>query len=165
MFRTLVKTENHWLPMVLRLALGIMIFAHGAQKMLGWWGGGGFSPTMSYFTGMGIPAFLAFLAIAAEFFGGLGLIIGFLTRIAAFGVAVNMVMAAILVHAANGFFMDWQGTGAGHGFEFHLLAAALGVAVIRLGAGAVSVDRAIYRSRYERIPRTEPGEERPRRAA
>jgi putative oxidoreductase len=165
MFRTLVKTENHWLPMLMRIALGIVIFAHGAQKMLGWWGGGGFGPTMGFFTGMGFPAFLAFMAIAAEFFGGLGLILGFLGRIAALGVAINMFVAAVVVHAANGLFLDWQGTQGGHGIEFHLLALAVCLAVIRLGSGAASVDRAIYRRRYERVLRTAPREERPRRAA
>lgn len=167
MFRTLVKTENHWLPMLLRLGLGVVIFAHGAQKMLGWWGGGGYSATMSGFTGMGIPSVLAFLAIAAEFFGGLGLIFGFLTRIAALGVLVNMVVAALLVHSPHGLFLDWQGTQAGHGVEFHILAAVLSAAVLRLGAGAVSVDRAIYHRRYERAPRMEPirEEDRPPRAA
>ena len=165
MFRTLIKTENHWLPTLLRLGLGIVMFAHGAQKMLGWWGGGGFETTMSGFGQMGIPAVFGFLAIAAEFFGGLGLIVGFLTRIAAFGVACNMLVAAVMVHAPHGLFLDWSGAQDGHGVEFHILALALSVAVMRLGAGAVSVDRAIYRSRYERMPHATRRPEEPRRAA
>lgn len=163
MFRSLVKTQNHWLPVILRLTLGIVFFAHGAQKVLGWWGGGGFNATMGGFTGMGIPAVFAFLAIAAEFFGGLGLIFGFLGRIAAFGVACVMLVAALMVHAPYGLFMNWQGTAAGHGFEYHLLALALSIAVMRLGSGAVSLDRAIYRSRYERLEASTP--QQPRRAA
>ncbi|HWQ56453.1 MAG TPA: DoxX family protein [Bryobacteraceae bacterium] len=164
MFRRLVKTQNHWLPLVLRLTLGIVFFAHGAQKMLGWWGGGGFSATMGGFTGMGIPAPFAFLAIAAEFFGGLGLIVGFLGRIAAFGVACVMLVAIVMVHAPNGLFINWGGTQPGHGFEFHLLALALSVAIIRLGSGAVSVDWAIsgrYKDRAEDVA----GPGQPRRAA
>src|SRR5437588_12672274 len=95
MFGRLVNTDpDNFVLTVLRLVLGVVFFAHGAQKMLGWFGGYGFSGTMGFFTHqMGIPAPLAFLAIAAEFFGGLGLILGFLTRVAAFGIAVNMVVA------------------------------------------------------------------------
>ena len=84
MFRKLIATDNDAAITVLRLVLGIAFFAHGAQKMLGWFGGYGFIGTMGFFTGvMHIPAVFAFLAIAAEFFGGLGLILGLLTRVAA----------------------------------------------------------------------------------
>src|SRR6202165_570362 len=94
MIRKLIATDNSSATTILRLALGVIFFAHGAQKMLGWFDGYGFTGTMGFFTGaMHIPAPLAFLAIAAEFFGGLGLILGFLTRIAAFGIAVNMLVA------------------------------------------------------------------------
>src|SRR5947209_4894305 len=94
MVRKLFATDDNTATAILRLVVGVVFFAHGAQKLLGWFGGYGFSGTMGFFTGpMHIPAPLAFLAIAAEFFGGLGLILGFLTRIAAFGIAVNMVVA------------------------------------------------------------------------
>ena len=89
------------------------------------------------------PLPLAFLAIAAEFFGGLGLILGFLTRIAAFGIAVNMVVAIAMVHGAFGFFMNWTGTQKGEGFEYHLLALAVTAFLMIRGAGALSLDRAI----------------------
>jgi putative oxidoreductase len=99
---------------------------------------------MGMFTGyLHIPAPLAFLAIAAEFFGGLGLILGFLTRIAAFGIAVNMVVAVIMVHSGNGFFMNWTGTQKGEGFEYHLLALAVTAFLMIRGAGALSLDRVI----------------------
>jgi putative oxidoreductase len=131
---------------VLRLALGVVFFAHGAQKVLGWYGGPGFSGTMQMFTGtMGIPALLAVLAIAAEFLGGLGLIAGFLGRIAAFGIIANMVVAIFMVHAPFGFFMNWTGAQAGEGFEYHLLAIAIGLAVLIRGSGALSVDLALGR--------------------
>ena len=144
MIRKLFSTDDNTATAVLRLVLGIVFFAHGAQKMLGWFGGYGFSGTMGFFTGtMHIPAPFAFLAIAAEFFGGVGLILGFLTRIAAFGIAVNMVVAIATVHSAFGFFMNWTGTQKGEGYEYHLLTLAITVFLMLRGAGAFSVDRAI----------------------
>jgi putative oxidoreductase len=144
MVRKLFATDDDFATAILRLVLGVVFFAHGAQKMLGWFGGYGFSGTMGFFTGtMHIPAPFAFLAIAAEFFGGLGLILGFLTRIAAFGIAVNMVVAIATVHSAFGFFMNWSGTQKGEGFEYHLLALAATVLLMIRGAGAFSVDRVI----------------------
>ena len=115
----LFATDDSIATAILRLVLGVVFFAHGAQKMLGWFGGFGFSGTMGFFTGtMHIPTLLAFLAIAAEFFGSLGLILGFLTRIAALGIATNMAVAIATVHRAVGFFMNWNGTQKGEGFEF-----------------------------------------------
>ena len=144
MIRRLLATDDNTATAILRVALGVVFFAHGAQKMLGWFGGYGFSGTMGFFTGaMHIPAPLAFLAIAAEFFGGLGLILGFLTRIAAFGIAVNMLVAIAAVHGAFGFFMNWSGAQKGEGFEYHLLVLALTAFLMIRGAGAFSVDRAL----------------------
>ncbi len=144
MFRKLFATDDDTTTAILRLVLGIVFFAHGAQKMLGWFGGFGFSGTMGYFTGtMHIPAAFALLAICAEFFGGLGLILGFLTRIAAFGIAVNMLVAVATVHRAFGFFMNWNGTQKGEGFEFHLLVLAITAFLMIRGAGAFSLDHAI----------------------
>jgi putative oxidoreductase len=144
MFRKLFDTDDNTAAALLRVVLGVVFFAHGAQKMLGWFGGYGFSGTMGFFTGaMHIPAPLAFLAITAEFFGGLGLIAGFLTRIAALGIGVNMLVAIAAVHNAFGFFMNWSGTQKGEGFEYHLLVLAMAGFLIIRGAGAYSVDRAI----------------------
>src|ERR1700726_357397 len=99
MLRKLIATDNDIATTILRLVLGVIFFAHGAQKMLGWYGGFGFTGTMGFFTGvMHIPALFAFLAIAAEFFGSLGLIFGLLTRVAAFGIFANMVVAVAMVH-------------------------------------------------------------------
>jgi len=141
MFKKLIDTNDDAVQTVLRLALGIMIFPHGAQKMLGWFGGGGFSGTIQFFSGtFGVPAILAVLVIFAEFFGGLGLIAGFLSRVAAAGVALVMLGAVFMVHLQNGFFMNWMGNQAGEGFEFHLLAVALAVAVMVRGSGALSLD-------------------------
>ncbi len=146
MFRKLVSTSNTWAPTVLRLTLGVVFFAHGAQKTVGWFGGPGFSQTMAGFTGMHIPAPLAFVAIAAEFLGGLGLIVGLLARIAAFGIAVNMAVAIVAVHHKFGFFMNWFGDQKGEGIEYHLLAIAIALAVMISGGGALSLDRALSKN-------------------
>jgi putative oxidoreductase len=144
MWKMLLGTSNSPSLAIVRLVLGLVMFPHGAQKMLGWFGGYGFSGTMSAFTHqMGIPAPLAFLAICAEFFGGLGLIVGFLSRIAAFGVLCNMVVAVLTVHIRYGLFMNWFGANKGEGFEYHLLAIAMALAICIGGAGALSVDRAL----------------------
>jgi putative oxidoreductase len=144
MFRKLVSTSNDFTLTIVRLVLGVTFFMHGAQKMLGWFGGYGFHATMGFFTQqMGIPAPLAFLAICAEFFGGLGLLVGLLGRIAALGIIVNMLVAIVTVHHVNGFFMNWTGQQKGEGFEYHLLAIALAIIVLVKGSGAISIDRAI----------------------
>jgi len=144
MFRKLIATDDVPAIAILRLVLGIVFFAHGAQKMLGWFGGYSFHVTMGFFVhDMRIPAPLAFLAIAAEFFGGIGLLIGFLARIAAFGIAVNMVVAVAMVHWHNGFFMNWMGNQKGEGFEYHIIAVALAFLIFVRGAGAVSIDHLV----------------------
>jgi putative oxidoreductase len=142
--KRLLATPNDGILALMRLVLGIVFFLHGSQKMLGWFGGSGFSGTMHFFTGLlHIPAPLAALAICAEFFGGLGLIVGLLTRIAAFGISVNMVVAIWMVHLANGPFMNWYGNQKGEGYEYHLLALALAIPIMIRGAGAFSVDGAL----------------------
>ncbi len=148
MFRKILNTTDDYALTVLRLVMGVVFFAHGSQKLLGWFGGYGFSGTMGFLTKqMGIPAPFAFLAIAAEFFGGLGLIVGLLGRIAAFGVSCNMVVAVVMVHYQFGFFMNWAGNQKGEGFEYHLLAIAVALAIIIKGSGAFSIDRVLSESR------------------
>ena len=147
MFDRLVKTGNDPGLTILRLVLGTIFFAHGAQKMLGWFGGPGFSGTMREFTQqMAIPSILAFLAIAAEFFGALGLIVGLFSRIAVLGIMTVMGVAIAKVHAPYGLFMNWAGTQQGEGFEFHLLVIAVGVALLINGSGPLSIDRLLSRS-------------------
>ena len=141
--RRLLFTSSDFGLTILRLVFGIVFFAHGAQKMLGWFGGYGFHATMGFFAHMGVPAPFAFLAICAEFFGGLGLIVGLLTRIAAFGIMCNMIVAILTVHLHNGFFMNWTGQQKGEGFEYHLLAIAGLLVVLIKGAGALSIDHAL----------------------
>ena len=147
MFQRIINTHNDCAMTVVRLVLGLVMIAHGAQKMLGWFGGYGFSGTMGFFTAMGIPAPFGVLAILAEFLGGLGLIVGFLGRIAAFGIMCNMLVAIMMVHRQNGFFMNWAGNQKGEGFEFHLLAIAIAVAILIEGSGSLSVDRLLSERR------------------
>jgi len=139
----LIATSNDWTLTILRLAAGIMIFPHGLQKTFGWFGGAGFSAQMAGFERSHIPAVFALLAIAAEFLGGLGLIFGALTRIAAFGLASNMIVGVYLLHWKNGFFMNWSGHQKGEGFEFHILVVAMAIALMARGGGAASIDRAL----------------------
>jgi putative oxidoreductase len=142
--KRLLATSNDGVLTLMRLVLGIVFFLHGAQKLLGWFGGFGFSGTMHAFTGMmHIPAPFAFLAILAEFLGGIGLIVGLLARVAAFGIAMNMVVAVAMVHLANGPFMNWYGNQKGEGYEYHLLAIVIALTIMVRGAGAFSVDRAL----------------------
>jgi len=148
MFDKLVRTDHNVGATLLRLALGIVMFPHGAQKVLGCFGGYGFTGTMTAFTEqMHIPMIFAFLAICAEFLGSLGLISGFLTRVAAFGIFCVMLVAALLVHVPNGFFMNWSGAQKGEGFEYHILAIGIAVVLMLRGGGAWSVDEAIAKRR------------------
>jgi putative oxidoreductase len=148
MFQRIVNTRNDFALTIVRLVMGVVFFAHGAQKLLGWFGGYGFSGTMGFFTHqMGIPAPFAVLAICAEFFGGLGLIVGFLGRIAAFGIMCNMLVAVVMVHKQNGLFMNWAGNQKGEGFEYHLLAIAIALAILIKGSGALSADRTLTENR------------------
>lgn len=137
------KTDNSIATFLIRVTLGAVFFPHGAQKVLGWFGGYGLSATYGSFTrDMGIPALFAVLAIAAEFLGSLGLLFGFLTRIAAFGIA-SVMAVAMTHHYHNGFFMNWSGKQAGEGIEYHILAFALAIYLVIRGGGALSLDGAL----------------------
>ena len=139
MLKKLFQTKDDTAIMILRVLLGVVFFPHGMQKLLGWFGGNGFEGTMGFFTGtLGIPALFAFLAIIAEGLGSLGLLTGFLTRISAFGIAVNMAVAVYMLHFQNGFFMNWFGTQKGEGFEYHLLAIGLALLIMVNGSGKYS---------------------------
>ena len=140
-----VRTTPDLVLFTIRLLLAVVIWPHGAQKVLGWFGGYGFRGTMGFFTKtMGIPAPLAFLAIAAEFIGPVALALGLFGRVAALGIATVMVVAATTSHLSNGFFMNWFGNQKGEGFEFHILAFALAVAIMIGGSGAFSVDYHLF---------------------
>ncbi|MGI9064028.1 MAG: DoxX family protein [Pseudonocardiaceae bacterium] len=138
-------TSDDYAALVMRVFLGVVIFPHGAQKLLGWFGGLGFGGTMDYFAGLGVPAAVAFLVIVTEFFGSLALIVGLVSRVAAFGIGCIMIGASLIVHLPYGFFMDWFGQLSGEGFEYHILVVGLAAAVVIKGSGARSLDHRISR--------------------
>lgn len=140
----LFATQPDTGSLIIRITLGAVMFPHGAQKLLGWFGGYGFSGTMGFFTEqLGVPVFLAFLVILAESLGSLALIAGFLTRLSAFGIGASMIGAILMVHAGNGFFMNWYGMQEGEGYEYHLLVIGMALALIIRGAGRLAVDTLI----------------------
>ena len=144
--RKFFETNDDWSQLILRVTLGVVMFPHGAQKLLGWFGGYGFAGTMDMFTQkMGIPAALAFLVIITESLGSVGLVVGFLTRLAAFGIFCIMVVAIAMVHWPNGFFMNWAGNQPGEGIEYHLLVIGIAIVLMIWGAGRSSVDRVVAR--------------------
>ena len=146
MWKKFFLTNDSRSVTLLRVALGTVMFAHGAQKLLGWFGGPGFQGTIGFFDQyLGIGAPLATLVVVAEFFGGLGLIGGFLTRLSAAGITAVMIGAIHFTHLQNGFFMNWSGQQAGEGFEFHVLAIGMALALVVLGGGWASLDGAIGR--------------------
>ena len=148
MLRKLVKTESDYALTLSRLVLGTLFFIHGDQLMLGWFGGSGLSGSIQFFTQhLGIPASFAFLAICAQFFGGLMLIFGFIGRLAALAIVCTMAEAIVKVHWQFGLFMNWFGTQKGEGFEYHLLAITLGLLIALRGSGAFSFDRLLARPR------------------
>lgn len=147
MLRKLRETDDDVGILIVRVALGLVMFPHGAQKLLGWFGGHGFAETLQVFTSqMGLPAVVVLLLIIAEFFGSISLIGGFLGRIGAFGILCVMVGAILMVHLPHGFFMNWYGLQKGEGIEYHLLAIGMALAVLVKGSGAFSIDRSMTRN-------------------
>lgn len=135
---------SYWVP---RVILGCVMLPHGAQKLFGWFGGFGFTNTMTYFTQTtGLPWIIAFLIVMGESLGSLGLILGFFTRLSALGLICIMVGAIITVHIPNGFFMNWFGKQAGEGFEYHLLVIGMSIPLLISGGGKYSVDALIHKN-------------------
>jgi len=139
----LFGTRNEFALLLLRLTLAVVIFPHGSQKVLGWFGGYGWDGTMGYLTGtIGLPTAVAALVILIEFLGPVALLLGFCTRLAAFGILAVMFGAIQTVHRANGFFMNWgNAPGVKEGYEYHLLAIGIALALLIAGAGSLSIDR------------------------
>ena len=147
LLRTALRTQADWAPTVQRLALGGVILAHGAQKALGWFGGGGISGTIEFFDRfLHLPAPIALLVTFSDFVGSIALMLGFMTRLAALGAGLVMLGAVATVHFQNGFFMNWFGNQAGEGFEFHILALGLVFALVRAGGGRASIDARLQRA-------------------
>ena len=138
-----LSTSDSSIPTILRIALGLVIFPHGAQKLFGWFGGYGLDATLGFFSSMGIPVAIGLLAIVAESAGAVALIAGFATRLSALGVGITIGVAAFMVHVKHGFFMNWSGQQGGEGFEYHILVVAIAAALAIAGGGRWSADRAI----------------------
>ncbi len=143
MLRTLLRTADHLAPVLARLTLGVVMFPHGAQHVLGWFGGYGFHATLGWMTDtLGFPAPLAVLALVTEITAPFALVLGLGGRVAALGI-VGLMLGALSTHVANGFFMNWFGSrpAGQEGFEYHIIAAALAGTVVLQGSGAWSLDR------------------------
>jgi len=151
MINKLFKTGNDIAPTILRIVLGFVLLGHGAQKLLGLFGGYGFDGTMHYFTDtVGLPWIIGFLVIVIEFFGSISLILGFATRVWAASMAIMLTGVVATVHWKNGFFMNWFGDQAGEGFEYFLLAAGMAVSLVISGAGRFSIDGYIGKAKESR---------------
>lgn len=137
----LTTNPNNWAALVARVALGITIFPHGAQKVLGWFGGVGISQTMSFLTDtMGLPFLIAVLVILIEFLGAIFLILGFLTRIAAFCFVCHFIGVVWISHFQDRFFMNWGGSQTGEGLEYFILLFGLAISLLIMGGGKASLD-------------------------
>lgn len=145
MKKLVFNTSGSVAPLALRLFLGLVLFPHGAQKLMGWFGGYGFTGTMTFFTDtVGLPWFIGFLVIIIEFFGPIALFLGAATRL--WSIAILTIMTGIIFTTFNDhFFMDWYGTQKTEGFEFFLLAIGMSASLIISGAGKFSIDALISR--------------------
>ncbi|MEO9021204.1 MAG: DoxX family protein [Ginsengibacter sp.] len=152
MFQKIMRTGNSPIGFILRLALGIVMLAHGLQQTLGWFGGKGFASKMAYYTGPSyhIPWIFSFLGILTVSIGSVLLIIGLWGRIMAFLEGVFLLVAFFTTHISNGFFMNWEGIKHGEGFEYHILAIGIVIAIIIYGSGWLSLDR-LFTKKKERV--------------
>jgi putative oxidoreductase len=152
LLKKLLETDNDFTGLIARVILGVVILPHGLQKLLGMFGGFGFSATVDFFVNSGIPSAIAILIILGESFGALALIIGLVSRFVAFGISLIMLGAIFMVHLPNGFFMNWFGNKQGEGFEFHILAIGLGMITMIKGSGRWSIDRLLTKQSFEELP-------------
>jgi putative oxidoreductase len=146
MFKKLLQTDNSPAQLFTRVALGVVMFPHGAQKVLGWFGGPGIAKTLEAFGAMGFPIWSVFVLMLVESLGALLLVAGFLTRLWAVGIGAAMSICMFMHHVQHGFFMNWFGKQEGEGFEFHLLVIGICLALLIKGGGLLSVDRAVAQS-------------------
>lgn len=154
----LLATEPSFQLFAQRAVLALVMWPHGAQKLLGWYGGFGFEASMTYLTGPEhVPSVLALLVVLGESLGSLALLLGLATRVAAFGISAIMLGAVFMVHLPQGFFMNWFGNQSGEGFEYHLLALALSLPLVIRGGGRFALDTALLHWLHAlRLPRARP---------
>jgi putative oxidoreductase len=130
--------------LLLRVLLGVVFFAHGAQKVTGWFGGYGLAGTVGAFKNyMKIPASLTYISSFTEFIGGVFIVLGFLTRLTALGLIINMLVAIFKVHLKSGFFLHSGEPNKGNGFEYNLALIAMALVLLITGAGTYSLDAAL----------------------
>ena len=136
------KTNHSFAPLVIRLMLGLVMFPHGAQKLLGWFGGFGFPGTMNFFTeSVLLPWIIGFLVIMLEFFGAIALVAGAATRLVA-GAYILLILGIVFTsHLQHVFFMNWYGSQAGEGYEYFLLMIGMAFSLLISGGGSYSVDQ------------------------
>ena len=146
------STTNDWTGLVIRLSVGLVLFPHGAQQMLGIFGGYGFTGTMAFLTDtMHLPWLIAFLVIAIEFFGSVSLITGFASRLWSIAVVVLFIGTILTAHIGNGFFMNWLGNQKGEGLEYFIILLGLALALIISGGGRWSVDAALIKKEQNKF--------------
>jgi putative oxidoreductase len=143
MLKAILKTDGNAASFFIRIALGVVMFPHGAQKAVGWFGGPGIEKTIEAFGGMGFPVWSVLVLMAIEFLGSIGLAFGFLTRLSALGIGTTISICAYMNHIKNGFFMNWFGAQKGEGFEFHILVVGIALALVFKGGGFLSIDRVL----------------------
>jgi putative oxidoreductase len=141
-----IATEINITSLVLRLTLAIVLWPHGAQLLLGLFGGQGFQASMGYFTSTGLPWIVAFLVIFLLFFGAIFILFGLGTRLFAMAFVLLFIGMIVSVHISNGFFMNWFGNQKGEGFEYHLLLMGVAAGLIISGGGKFSLDLLIHRN-------------------
>ncbi|MBP1741978.1 MAG: hypothetical protein H6Q48_4271 [Deltaproteobacteria bacterium] len=144
MFNEFLRTDNSPAQLFIRVALGVVMFPHGAQKVLGWFGGPGITKTLQAFAGMGFPQWSVVALMGVESLGAMLLVFGFLTRLWAIGIGASITICMFLSHVQHGFFMNWFGQQQGEGFEYHLLVIGICVALLLKGGGALSMDRKLF---------------------
>ena len=141
MKKKLFHTSTEWTPTILRTVLGLVIAAHGAQKLLGWFGGFGFQASMNYFTEtMQFPTIMGIAIILLESVGAVALILGLGTRILS-ALFIGLAIGILVIHIPNGFFMNWFNNHAGEGYEFFLLWIAMATTLVITGGGRYSIDQ------------------------
>ena len=146
MIKKILNTESNWGALVARLTLGIVLFPHGAQKMLGWFGGYGFTATLDAFTQqMNLPWLVACAVICIEFFGSIFLILGLASRLWSLAISGLFVGIIFTTHLQHGFFMNWYGNQAGEGYEYALLIIGIAMAVLINGSGKYALDRQLIK--------------------
>lgn len=152
----LTSSEPSATPLILRITFAVVLWPHGAQLLLGYFGGPGYSNSMAMFSLFGLPGIISFLVIFLQFFGSLFILTGFFIRITALASIVLFIGMIVKAHLSFGFFMDWTGTSKGEGFEYQILVIGILLSLVVKGAGTYSIDNLISRqlaSRPTQMPK------------